>query len=79
MVDGLTDTSNWLTSHRIQEVMRVLTIVMALLAPATLLASIYGMNVQLPGGHESLGFLTLGVIIVAIDWHFRRDALLFPP
>ena len=79
VVDGLTDTSNWLTSHRIQEVMRVLTIVMALLAPATLIASIYGMNVQLPGGHESSGFLTLGVIIVAMIgisgamlFYFRR-------
>ncbi|MBM4454083.1 MAG: magnesium and cobalt transport protein CorA, partial [Chloroflexi bacterium] len=52
VVDGLADTSNWLTSHRIQEVMRVLTIVMAIMAPATLIASIYGMNIHLPGGVE---------------------------
>jgi magnesium transporter len=49
VVDGLSDTSNWLTSHRIQEVMRVLTIVMAVLAPPTLIASIYGMNLHMPG------------------------------
>lgn len=49
VVDGLADTSNWLTSHRIQEIMRVLTIVMALMAPPTLIASIYGMNIHLPG------------------------------
>ncbi len=36
VVDGLADTSNWLTSHRIQEVMRVLTIVMAIMTPPML-------------------------------------------
>jgi Mg2+ and Co2+ transporters len=50
VVDGLAETSNWLTSHRIQEIMRVLTIVMAILAPPTLLSGIFGMNVPLPGG-----------------------------
>jgi magnesium transporter len=79
VVDGLADTSNWLTSHRIQEVMRVLTIVMALMAPATLIASIYGMNVHLPGGigtGEPLTFvLVLGFMLitaVAMLWYFHR-------
>jgi len=82
VIDGLADTSNWLTSHRIQEVMRVLTIVMAIMAPATLLASIYGMNVYLPGGHEGgagKDYLTLAVLIAvmfgiaaAMLWFFRR-------
>jgi len=78
VVDGLAETSNWLTSHRIQEIMRVLTIVMALLAPATLLASIYGMNIALPGGRESglwpllvLLLVMLG-IAVAMLLFFRR-------
>jgi len=53
VVDGLAETSNWLTSHRIQEIMSVLTIVMALLAPATLISGIFGMNVPLPGGTAS--------------------------
>lgn len=62
VIDGLADTSNWLTSHRIQEIMRVLTIVMAIMAPATLIASIYGMNIPLPGG-ASDNFLPLLLII----------------
>jgi len=66
VVDGLVDTSNWLTSHRIQEVMRVLTIVMALMAPATLIASIYGMNVALPGGHVEGSFLPIILLIVVM-------------
>jgi len=49
MVDGLVDTSNWLTSHRIQEVMRVWTIIMALLTVPGLIASVWSMNVRLPG------------------------------
>jgi len=62
VVDGLVETSNWLTSHRIQEIMRVLTIVMAILAPPTLLSGIFGMNVPLPGGVESGSLLPLGIL-----------------
>ena len=63
VVEGLADTSNWLTSHRIQEVMRVLTIIMAILAPPTLIASILGMNVPLPGGVNSGSLLPLGILL----------------
>jgi magnesium transporter len=62
VIDGLADTSNWLTSHRIQEIMRILTIIMGLLAPPTLLASIYGMNIPLPGGVNSGSLLPLGIL-----------------
>ncbi len=79
VVDGLADTSNWLTSHRIQEVMRVLTIVMAMMAPATLIASIYGMNVHLPGGNGGGDPLTFILVIVfmlvtagGMLWYFHR-------
>lgn len=63
VVDGLAETSNWLTSNRIQEIMRVLTIIMVIIAPATLVASIYGMNIPLPGGLESGNLLPLGILI----------------
>jgi len=66
VMDGVFDTGNWLTSHRIQEVMRVLTIVMAIMAPATLIASIYGMNVPLPGGLNGGNFLPLTIILFVI-------------
>jgi magnesium transporter len=62
VIDGLSDTSNWLTSHRIQEIMRILTIIMGLLAPPTLIASIYGMNIALPGGVNSGSLLPLGIL-----------------
>ena len=63
VVDGFAETSNWLTSNRIQEIMRVLTIIMVIIAPATLLASIYGMNIPLPGGVESGSLLPLGILL----------------
>jgi len=62
VIDGLADTSNWLTSHRIQEIMRILTIVMGVIAPPTLIASIYGMNIPLPGGVNSGSLLPLGIL-----------------
>ncbi len=78
VVDGLADTSNWLTSHRIQEIMRVLTIVLTIMAPATLLASIYGMNIHLPGGRiETYVPLIVIICIMLIItgfmlWFFHR-------
>jgi magnesium transporter len=78
VVDGLADTSNWLTSHRIQEIMRVLTIVLTIMAPATLLASIYGMNVHLPGGgtRDFVPLMIIVIIMLMITgfmlWFFHR-------
>lgn len=66
VVDGLAETSNWLTSNRIQEIMRVLTIIMAILAPSTLIASILGMNVPLPGGLQSGSLLPFGIILAVM-------------
>jgi magnesium transporter len=62
VVDGLAETSNWLTSNRIQEIMRVLTIIMAIMAPATLVASFMGMNIPLPGGTEPGSLLPFGIL-----------------
>jgi magnesium transporter len=66
VVEGFADTSNWLTSHRIQETMRILTIVMGIMTPATLVASIYGMNVALPGGVSGGSFLPFGVLLLVM-------------
>lgn len=66
VVDGLAETSNWLTSNRIQEIMRVLTIIMAILAPSTLIASVLGMNVPLPGGVQSGSLLPFGIILAVM-------------
>ena len=48
VVEGLSDTNNTLTSFRTNEVMRLLTIIATIMMPLTLIASIYGMNIDLP-------------------------------
>ncbi len=68
--DNLSDTSNWLTSHRIQETMRIFAVVAACATPLIIVASIYGMNVSLPlgigSGHSNLGFPVLMAIMFTI-------------
>jgi len=56
VIDSLSDTSNWLTSHRIQEVMRMLAIVATVLTPAVVISSVYGMNIELPFQHSPFAF-----------------------
>jgi magnesium transporter len=82
VVDGLAETSNWLTSHRIQEIIRVLTILTAILAPGTLIASIYGMNIPLFGGDGGsliplsiILFIILAIAILMLFFFRRRDYL----
>ncbi len=48
VIDGLSDTANTLTSYRINEVIKILTIISFIMLPLTLLSGIYGMNVHLP-------------------------------
>lgn len=77
IVDSLSDTSNWLTSHRIQEIMRVLTIFIAVLMPVELIATIEGSN-TLPAylvGHAAAFYTTLGLQVataVGLLYYFRR-------
>jgi magnesium transporter len=64
-------------SNRLNEVMKVLTVITVILMPATLVASIYGMNVAYPeqGWPAPWGYLwALGVIVavgLAMYWFIR--------
>lgn len=64
MIEGLNDTLDSLTSHRINEVMKILTIISVVLLPMTLVASIYGMNIALPFGSHPLAFAIVAGIMV---------------
>jgi len=63
VIEGLSDTNNSLTSNRINEVMRVLTIIATIMMPLTVVSSIYGMNIGLPGGLDGGSSTTFGVMI----------------
>ncbi len=76
LVDNLTDASNWLTSHHIQTVMRLLTVIAALAVPFAVLSSIYGMNIPLPLGNSPLGLPIMLIVMLCVSavmlFIFRR-------
>ena len=62
---GLVEAHMSATSNRLNEVMKVLTIITVLFAPLTVLTSLYGMNVtlpQLPGGEPAQFWWVLGLM-----------------
>jgi magnesium transporter len=68
IIEGLKDTHDSLYSYRTNEVIRVLTIIATIMMPLTLVASVYGMNIPLPGGIEGgsmLSFITILLVMVA--------------
>ena len=76
VVEALEDTNESVLSHRVNEVLRVLTAFSVIILPLTLLASIFGMNVDFPfeGGVEAF-WTILGVMVVVLVGHGR----LLPP
>jgi magnesium transporter len=52
VVEALEQTNEAVIAHRFNDVLRVLTVFSIIFLPATLLASIWGMNVGLPGGGD---------------------------
>ncbi|MGA2664142.1 MAG: magnesium transporter CorA family protein [Nitrososphaerales archaeon] len=79
------DTDFVTSSNRTNNVLSVLTILFTLTIPASLLSSIYGMNVPLPGGLTTgplefagpySSFLVIAVLMaipaLAMAWYFRR-------
>jgi magnesium transporter len=64
VIEGLSDTANTLTSHRINEVMKILTIISVIMLPLTLLSGIYGMNVNLPFMNSPFAFVVILVLMV---------------
>jgi magnesium transporter len=52
VVEALQDTNESHIAHRQSDVLRILTVFSIIFLPATLIASIWGMNVGLPGGGD---------------------------
>jgi magnesium transporter len=66
VIEGLSDTANTLTTYRINEVMKILTIISVIMLPLTLLSGIYGMNIALPLANFPLSFLLILLLMAAI-------------
>jgi len=78
IIVSLADTVNTLANHRVNEVIRVLTVISVIMLPLTLISSVYGMNISLPfDSHPSAFFIVSGfmfttaVVMLAL-FRYRR-------
>lgn len=76
VVEALEDTNESVLNHRVNEILRVLTAISVIVLPLTLIASIWGMNVGVPGQGDNEDFyVVIGlmvVILVGMLTYFRR-------
>ena len=64
VVEALEDTNESVISHEQNDVLRILTVFSAILLPLTLIASVFGMNVDFPGfGTAEAFWVIIGVMI----------------
>jgi hypothetical protein len=67
VVEALESTNESAISHRVNDVLRVLTAFSVIFLPLTLIASIFGMNVAFPGANVEAAFwVILGVMLVTL-------------
>jgi magnesium transporter len=76
VVEALEDTNESVISHRVNDILRFLTAISVIVLPLTLIASIWGMNVGIPGeGDTEDFFVVVGamlVLLVGMVAFFRR-------
>jgi magnesium transporter len=76
VVEALESTNEAQIAHRTNETFRVLTAISVIVLPLTLVASIWGMNVRVPGEQSTTGFWAIIVAMVALlgglVYYFRR-------
>jgi magnesium transporter len=80
VVEALEDTNETVITHRLNNVLRILTSVSVILLPLTLIASIWGMNVRVPGEQSIVAFwIIMGVMVAVLSflvaWFRRRGWL----
>lgn len=81
VIDSLSATTDSLTTHRLNEVIKLLTVLSVILLPLNLISSIYGMNVHLPGAGDGtnplpfwvlMGTMATVVLVMAGFFRWRR-------
>jgi magnesium transporter len=81
VVQGLEETNESVISHRVNDILRVLTAISVIVLPLTMIASIFGMNVGLPGGGDPAGaslvtfWVIMGImaaLLIGMVAYFRR-------
>ena len=75
VIEALESTNESVLSHRLNDSFRILTAASVVLLPLTLIASIFGMNVPVPGEGQEFAFLGILVLMAVVLLSARR---LFP-
>ncbi|MDD4859619.1 MAG: magnesium transporter CorA family protein [Dehalococcoidales bacterium] len=83
VIEVYKDTDFLMNNYRLNRVVRVFTLISALLMPVLVISGIYGMNVVLPGGVNSGNYTTLFflllitmIIVAVIIFIFKRKRLI---
>jgi magnesium transporter len=72
VAEALEQTNESVIAHRFNDILRILTVLSIVFLPATLIASIWGMNVGLPGGGDpasdshTVFWVIIGVMVVGL-------------
>ncbi len=66
IIEGLSDTFDSMATNRTNEVVRILTIIAIVMLPVTVVASIWGMNIELPFTGSPLALLYVFLIMTAV-------------
>jgi magnesium transporter len=76
VIDSLAETNESVISHRVNDILRVLTSISVIVLPLTLLASIWGMNSGVPGEQNLTAFwIIVGamlVLLIGMVGYFRK-------
>ncbi|HEX2129240.1 MAG TPA: magnesium transporter CorA family protein [Solirubrobacterales bacterium] len=76
VVEALEDSNESVISHRVNDILRVLTAFSVIILPLTLIASLWGMNVGVPGEGDPEDFWAIvggmTVLLVSMLAYFRR-------
>jgi len=76
VIEALESTNESVLSHRLNDSLRVLTAVSVVLLPLTLIASLFGMNVPIPGQGAEFSFLgilaVMALLLIGMVAYFRR-------
>ena len=76
VAEALEETNESVISHRLNDILRVLTSISVVILPLTLIASIMGMNSWVPGEHNEAGFFVvlgvMAIILIGLVAYFRR-------
>ncbi len=80
IINSFADTADTLAGYRINEVMRILTVISVIMLPLTLISSIYGMNINLPFADDPHAFIITAaimflIVILMLAWFRKRHWL----